>query len=186
MLWVRILIRARCTTLCDKVCQWLATGRWFSPSPLVFSTNKADLYDITEILFKMALNTIKQTNIKHMHTFIYIFFLQKSSTTLRTFDRTVSNDLLYWSYLQLLVSIVSFLHKGYTIVCSHYLFLLLKESCGISLFVSLRVFPFTAHLAENHVSYCHHLVSIVIVWSHSIFNINILHFYLLHQNHEAN
>jgi hypothetical protein len=31
MLWVRISIRARCTTLCEKVCQWLATGRWFSP-----------------------------------------------------------------------------------------------------------------------------------------------------------
>jgi hypothetical protein len=30
MLRVRISIRARCT-LCDKVCQWLATGRWFSP-----------------------------------------------------------------------------------------------------------------------------------------------------------
>jgi len=28
---VRISIRARCTTLCDRVCQWLATGRWFSP-----------------------------------------------------------------------------------------------------------------------------------------------------------
>ena len=31
MLWVQILIRARCTTLCDKVCRWLTTGRWFSP-----------------------------------------------------------------------------------------------------------------------------------------------------------
>ena len=31
MLWVRISIRARCTTLCDQVCQWLVTGRWFSP-----------------------------------------------------------------------------------------------------------------------------------------------------------
>jgi hypothetical protein len=30
MLWVRISISARCTTLCDKVCQWLATARWFS------------------------------------------------------------------------------------------------------------------------------------------------------------
>jgi hypothetical protein len=29
-LWVRIPLMARCTTLCDKVCQWLATGRWFS------------------------------------------------------------------------------------------------------------------------------------------------------------
>jgi hypothetical protein len=62
MLWVRILIRARCTTLCDKVCQWLATGRWFSP---VSPTNKTDHHDITEILLKVALNTIKQTN-KHI------------------------------------------------------------------------------------------------------------------------
>ena len=30
MLSVRISIRARCTTLCDKVCQWLTTGQWFS------------------------------------------------------------------------------------------------------------------------------------------------------------
>ena len=54
MLWVWISIRARCTTLCDKVCQWLATGRWFSP---VSSTNKTDHHDITEILLKVALNT---------------------------------------------------------------------------------------------------------------------------------
>jgi len=40
MLWVPISIRARCTTLCDKVCQWLATGRWFSPSLPVSSTIK--------------------------------------------------------------------------------------------------------------------------------------------------
>jgi len=34
----------------------------FSPGPPVSSTNKADRHDITEILFKVALNTIKQTN----------------------------------------------------------------------------------------------------------------------------
>jgi hypothetical protein len=44
---------------CDKVCQWLATGRWFSP---VSSTNKTDRQDIIEILFKVALSIIKQTN----------------------------------------------------------------------------------------------------------------------------
>jgi hypothetical protein len=33
-------------TLCDKVCQWLATGRWFSLGPLVSSTNKTDRHDI--------------------------------------------------------------------------------------------------------------------------------------------
>ena len=59
MVWVRISIRARCTTLCDKVCQWLTTGQWFSP---ISSTSKTDRHDITEILLKVALNTIKQIN----------------------------------------------------------------------------------------------------------------------------
>ena len=62
MLWGRISIRARCTTLCDNVCQWLATGRWFSSGPPVPSTNKTDHHDITEILLKVACNTIKQTS----------------------------------------------------------------------------------------------------------------------------
>ena len=62
MLWVRISIRARCTTLCDKVCQWLATGWWFSLLwSLVSFTNKTDHHNIAEILLKVALNTIKQT-----------------------------------------------------------------------------------------------------------------------------
>jgi hypothetical protein len=47
------------TTLCDKVCQWLASGRWFSPGTPVSSTNKTDRHVITEILLKTAsLNTI--------------------------------------------------------------------------------------------------------------------------------
>jgi hypothetical protein len=36
------------TTLCDKVCQWLTTGRWFSPGISVSTTNKTDRHDITE------------------------------------------------------------------------------------------------------------------------------------------
>ena len=58
MLWVRITIRARYTTLCDKVCQWLATGRWFSPGTPVSFTNKTDRHDITEVLLKVALNAV--------------------------------------------------------------------------------------------------------------------------------
>jgi hypothetical protein len=34
------------------------TGRWFSPGTLVSSTNKTYCQDITELLLKMALNTI--------------------------------------------------------------------------------------------------------------------------------
>jgi hypothetical protein len=35
---------------------------WFSPDLPVSSTNKTDHHDIAEILLKVALNTIKQTN----------------------------------------------------------------------------------------------------------------------------
>ena len=34
------------------------TGRWFSPCTPVSSTNKTDCHEITEILLKVALNTI--------------------------------------------------------------------------------------------------------------------------------
>jgi hypothetical protein len=53
-LWVQIPLRRGVlyTTLCDKICQW------FSPGTPVSSTNKVDRHDITEMLFKVALNTI--------------------------------------------------------------------------------------------------------------------------------
>ena len=40
--------KARCTTLCDKVCQWLAAGLWFSPGP-----------PFLKYCLKVALSTIK-------------------------------------------------------------------------------------------------------------------------------
>ena len=63
MFWVRLQLRARHTTWYDKVCQWLASGRWFSPCLPISSTNKTYGHDITEILLKVALNTIKQQTI---------------------------------------------------------------------------------------------------------------------------
>ena len=53
-------------TLCDKICQWLVTGQWFSPVTPVSSTNKTDHHDITEILLKVALNTIIQLPLKQV------------------------------------------------------------------------------------------------------------------------
>jgi len=67
-LWVQIPFMAMCTRyniiliyiyICDKVCQRLATGRWFVSGTPVSSTNKTDCHNITEILLKVALNTIK-------------------------------------------------------------------------------------------------------------------------------
>jgi len=46
MLWVRISIRVRCTTLCNKVCQWLPKGQWFSKGPPVSFTDKTDRHAI--------------------------------------------------------------------------------------------------------------------------------------------
>ena len=62
-LWDRTPLRRGVldTTLCDKDCQWLAAGGWFSQGNPVSSTNKTDRHDITEILLKVALNTINQT-----------------------------------------------------------------------------------------------------------------------------
>ena len=50
---------------------WLATGRWFSPGPPVSSTNKTDRHDITEVLLKVPLNTIKHKTNKQA-----IFYVQ--------------------------------------------------------------------------------------------------------------
>ena len=70
------------TTLCHKICQWLAAGRWFSPGTPVFSTNKTDRHDIAKILLKVALNTITLTrifqNLNNCLLFRYIRFLMIS------------------------------------------------------------------------------------------------------------
>jgi len=40
----------------------LAHGRWFSPGTPASSTTKTGRHDIVEILLKVALNTINQSN----------------------------------------------------------------------------------------------------------------------------
>jgi hypothetical protein len=60
MFWVRTPFILD-TTLCDKVCQWLAKYRWLSLGTLVSSINKTDRHNITEICLKVALNTTSQT-----------------------------------------------------------------------------------------------------------------------------
>jgi hypothetical protein len=39
------------------------TGRWFSPGIPVYSINKTDRHDLTEILSKLALSTMNQPTI---------------------------------------------------------------------------------------------------------------------------
>jgi hypothetical protein len=51
------------TTLCDKS----LSVTWFSPGTPVSYTNKTDRHDITEILLKVALNTINHTSNIYMN-----------------------------------------------------------------------------------------------------------------------
>jgi hypothetical protein len=60
--------------ICDKVCQWLATVWWFSLGNSVSCTIKTDHHDITEILLKVALNTIN-----HIY-WVYQLSIFKSDT----------------------------------------------------------------------------------------------------------
>jgi hypothetical protein len=55
------------------VCDLLAAGRLFSRRTPVSSTNKTDRRDKTEILLKVVLNTINQTNIEWILRWIYYY-----------------------------------------------------------------------------------------------------------------
>ena len=80
MLWVRISIKARCTTLCDKVCQWL----W------------PDRHDLTEILLKMVLSTIKQTK----HPIIWqLNLLTSRKSAVGMYSALILKDLLSLSLI---------------------------------------------------------------------------------------
>ena len=63
ILCVRIPLRRGVldSTLCDKVCQWLAAGRWFSPVTAVSSSKKTERHEIAETLLKGVLNAITIT-----------------------------------------------------------------------------------------------------------------------------
>jgi len=71
---------ARCTRYNIKVCQWLETGRCFSFCTPISSTNKTDRHDITEILLKVALNTITPISLSFWSkTNFYVYVFHKIS-----------------------------------------------------------------------------------------------------------
>jgi len=79
-LWVRLPFRQGTlnTTLCDKVCQWLAAGRWFSPGTPVSSTNKTDHHDITEILLRVEVKHHNPPTQFLTIIFLLIFFFSSN------------------------------------------------------------------------------------------------------------
>ena len=84
-------------TLYDKVCQLLATGRWYSAGTPVSSTIKTDRHEITEILLKVVLNTITLTPIPIINCFITLPHLHVPNHNLQS---VVVNNVLTSLYLR--------------------------------------------------------------------------------------
>jgi hypothetical protein len=84
------------TTLCDKVCQWLATGWWFSPGTPVSSTNKTECHDITEILLKVGLNTITLPIVPQYHSFIVCLHIHTGDRSHGSTLKTVQHFHSWW------------------------------------------------------------------------------------------
>ena len=88
------------TTVCDKICQCLATGQRFSPDPPVSSKNKTDRHDITEILLKVVLNTIKQTNKPtnlslNINFYYFYYFQMKLTHETDTSGKILSHNVIF-------------------------------------------------------------------------------------------
>jgi hypothetical protein len=79
------------TTLCDKVYQWLVTGRWVSLGTPVSSTHKIVHHDMAEILLKVALNT----NNNNPNPYLYLMINFHPKTSLVINFRGVLNTRLF-------------------------------------------------------------------------------------------
>jgi len=119
------------TTLCDKVCHWLAIGRWFSLGIPVSSTNKTDHHDITEILLKVALSTISQPlnfiKVWRLSYYNMIKFMSLTRSPLliyhgvwnlrKTLLHVLASDLMSWIYIDMINTVTCiffFSHSDYS------------------------------------------------------------------------
>ena len=85
------------TTLCDTVCYVVTCGRsvGFFPGTLVSSTNKIDSHDITEILLKVALNTIPPPP----HSFHFPSLTEITGTVVYDIHRVLSGSFFVQSLI---------------------------------------------------------------------------------------
>jgi hypothetical protein len=131
ILWVRIpLWRGVLNTiLCDKVCELPATGRWFSLGTPVSSTNKTDRHNITEILLRVALNTI--TRYRKIKTWWDKKWLPFKKIWFITNFETVS---VLWLWLCLVLSCFSFVYK-YLFVWYMYMYFVLSHKYPLTSYI---------------------------------------------------
>ena len=78
--------------------QGLETCRWFSPSTPISSTNKTDSHDISEILLKVALNTIIQTKPVMLQLVIYHILIMHLTPYISALVKQLLGDLIDWMH----------------------------------------------------------------------------------------
>ena len=105
----------RFTAASDKVFQLLAHGRWFSPASFTTQTGRND---IAEILLKVALNTINQSNLNQvinqyvllLHVSAFFFFYSYRENRLSEGGKHmilhVSNEYLMILHIRFMILII--------------------------------------------------------------------------------
>ena len=108
-----------------KVCQGLETGQCFSPGT-PDSIIKADRHDITEILLKVALNTISLTQTVNVLTGtleVYARYIkQREITTRGDIFIFVFLSINYYGYIMTMCLIFFYLMKGLIKLYSNFIF----------------------------------------------------------------
>ena len=140
------------TTLCDKVCQWLAAGQWFSQNTLASSTNK-------NLPPRYNWNIV-ESGIKHYNpTSLYpwLIFLEKfSSIQQLKHEKTQKHKFIAHSH-----------YKQYTTLYYKYLnkfMILIKQSIIIIIFIN-PVFILIVYFHDNYLQYCSSRSFLLLSWT---------------------
>ena len=114
MLWVRLTLRVRRTTFCDKVCQWLAAVRWLSQGTPV-SSNKTDRHDMYMLSGSELIDTENISLTSQNMKFVSFIFCRASwyfsvsiifTDTVNISRKTVDTEYTYYSWCMTSTDIV--------------------------------------------------------------------------------
>jgi hypothetical protein len=140
-----------------EVCQWLATGRWFSLGTPVSSNNKTDHHDITDILLKVLLNT------RNLKTSPLFLISEKKDPTI----------IIFWSVSSICIPIILFeTFDSGSYICTFVFFTSHKKSGRVKLTLQAQPPPLPiskmmwSHKCLPHVGYTNsHIIGIPSLFS---------------------